>query len=214
MKVVVYLRPPAGSFLCMFWMALLAERTAFSGRLVSSAVGRRPLRGFKNLKRLITAHSARFTHVLGGRCGFMGNTVRMRIPGIYCGSIFAWVLAINRPTQIFRHLRYLTIQLSLREPDLHHPLTHSLTHPLTHSLTHPLSQSLTHPPTYPPPPSLAHSLTHCLTCSHSLHTVTYITPTFQAGSWAGNLMLTHDHDDFPSDVFVIMAAVGATLSIG
>ena len=51
-KVVVYLRPPAGSFLCMFWTALLAERTAFSGRLVSSAVGRRPLRGFKNLKRL------------------------------------------------------------------------------------------------------------------------------------------------------------------
>ena len=40
-KVVVYLRPPAGSFLCMFWTALLAERTAFSGRLVSSAVGRR-----------------------------------------------------------------------------------------------------------------------------------------------------------------------------
>ena len=110
-KVVVYLQPPAGSFLCMFWTALLAERTAFSGRLVSSAVGRRPLRGFKNLKRLITAHSARFTHVLGGRCGFMGNTVRMRIPGIYCGSIFAGTmgtrnLAINRPTQIFRHLRY------------------------------------------------------------------------------------------------------------
>ena len=98
-------------FLCMFWTALLAERMAFSGRLVSSAVGRRPLRGFKNLKRLITAHSARFTHVLGGRCGFMGNTVRMRIPGIYCGSIFAGTmgtrnLAINRPTEIFRHLRY------------------------------------------------------------------------------------------------------------
>ena len=42
-KVVVYLRPPAGSFLCMFWTALLAERTAFSGRLVSSVVGRQPL---------------------------------------------------------------------------------------------------------------------------------------------------------------------------
>lgn len=27
-------------------------------------------------------------------------------------------------------------------------------------------------------------------------------------------MLTHNHDDFPSDVFVIMAAVGATLSVG
>lgn len=36
----------------------------------------------------------------------------------------------------------------------------------------------------------------------------------QVGTWAGNLMLTHDHDDFPSDVFVIMAAVGATLSVG
>ena len=44
----------------------------------------------------------------------MGNTVRMRIPGIYCGSIFAGTmgtlnLAINRPTQIFRHLRYVCI---------------------------------------------------------------------------------------------------------
>ena len=27
-------------------------------------------------------------------------------------------------------------------------------------------------------------------------------------------MLTHDYDFFPSDVFVVMAAVGATLSIG
>ena len=36
----------------------------------------------------------------------------------------------------------------------------------------------------------------------------------QVGTWAGNLMLTHDHDDFPSDVFVVMATVGATLSIG
>lgn len=36
----------------------------------------------------------------------------------------------------------------------------------------------------------------------------------QVGTWAGNLMLTHDHDDFPSDVFVIMAAVGAMLSVG
>ena len=36
----------------------------------------------------------------------------------------------------------------------------------------------------------------------------------QVGSWAGNLMMTHDNDNFPSDVFVVMAAVGATLSIG
>ena len=39
-------------------------------------------------------------------------------------------------------------------------------------------------------------------------------PILQVATWAGNLMLTHDHDDFPSDVFVVMAAVGATLSIG
>lgn len=38
-------------------------------------------------------------------------------------------------------------------------------------------------------------------------------PVRNVGSWAGNLMLTHDHDNFPSDVFVVMAAVGATLSI-
>ena len=34
------------------------------------------------------------------------------------------------------------------------------------------------------------------------------------GTWAGNLMLTHDHDDFPSDVFTIMEAAGATVTIG
>eukprot|EP00731_Ephydatia_muelleri_P028954 Em0020g598a len=33
------------------------------------------------------------------------------------------------------------------------------------------------------------------------------------GSWAGNLMLTHDHSDFPSDVFTVMAAAGATVTI-
>jgi xanthine dehydrogenase/oxidase len=38
-------------------------------------------------------------------------------------------------------------------------------------------------------------------------------PVRNVGSWAGNLMLTHDYNDFPSDVFVMMAAVGATLSI-
>ena len=27
-------------------------------------------------------------------------------------------------------------------------------------------------------------------------------------------MLTHDHNDFPSDVFTVMAAAGATLTIG
>ena len=34
-----------------------------------------------------------------------------------------------------------------------------------------------------------------------------------AGSWAGNLMLTHDNADFPSDIFTIMAATNATLTI-
>ena len=36
----------------------------------------------------------------------------------------------------------------------------------------------------------------------------------QVGTIAGNLMLAHDHPDFPSDVFTIMEAVGATLLIG
>lgn len=36
----------------------------------------------------------------------------------------------------------------------------------------------------------------------------------QAGSWAGNLMLTHDHDNFPSDVFTMMAAAGAKVTVG
>ena len=33
------------------------------------------------------------------------------------------------------------------------------------------------------------------------------------GTWAGNLMLTHDNDDFPSDVYTIMEAVGAKVTI-
>ncbi|XP_062519686.1 xanthine dehydrogenase/oxidase-like [Corticium candelabrum] len=32
-------------------------------------------------------------------------------------------------------------------------------------------------------------------------------------TWAGNLMLTHNHADFPSDVFTIMQAAGASLNI-
>ena len=34
-----------------------------------------------------------------------------------------------------------------------------------------------------------------------------------AGCWAGNLMLTHDNADFPSDIFTIMSATNATLTI-
>ena len=39
-------------------------------------------------------------------------------------------------------------------------------------------------------------------------------PVRNIGSWAGNLMLTHDHDNFPSDVFTMMAGAGATLTLG
>ena len=39
-------------------------------------------------------------------------------------------------------------------------------------------------------------------------------PVRNIGSWAGNLMLTHDHDNFPSDVFTMMAGVGAKVTIG
>lgn len=38
-------------------------------------------------------------------------------------------------------------------------------------------------------------------------------PVRNIGSWAGNLMLTHDHDNFPSDVFTVMAAAGATITV-
>ena len=39
-------------------------------------------------------------------------------------------------------------------------------------------------------------------------------PVRNIGSWAGNLMLTHDHDNFPSDVFTMIAGVGAKVTIG
>ena len=39
-------------------------------------------------------------------------------------------------------------------------------------------------------------------------------PVRNVGAWAGNLMLTHDHDNFPSDVFTMMAGVGAKINIG
>ena len=40
------------------------------------------------------------------------------------------------------------------------------------------------------------------------------TPVRAVGSWAGNLMMAHDHDDFPSDVATIMAGAGAIVTIG
>ncbi|KAI8507313.1 hypothetical protein Bbelb_146930 [Branchiostoma belcheri] len=36
----------------------------------------------------------------------------------------------------------------------------------------------------------------------------------QVGSWAGNLMIKHAHPEFPSDVFTIMEAVGAKVTLG
>ena len=39
-------------------------------------------------------------------------------------------------------------------------------------------------------------------------------PVRNVGSWAGNLMLTHDYDNFPSDVFTMMAGVDAVVNIG
>ena len=40
------------------------------------------------------------------------------------------------------------------------------------------------------------------------------TPVRNAGSWAGNLMLKHAHNEFPSDVFLLLAAAGGRLQIG
>lgn len=38
-------------------------------------------------------------------------------------------------------------------------------------------------------------------------------PVRNIGSWAGNLMLTHDHDNIPSDIFTMMAGVGAKITV-
>ena len=39
-------------------------------------------------------------------------------------------------------------------------------------------------------------------------------PVRNVGTWPGNLMLTHNHDNFPSDVFTMLAGAGATITIG
>jgi len=38
-------------------------------------------------------------------------------------------------------------------------------------------------------------------------------PVRNSGCWAGNLMITHDHEHFPSDMFCVMAGLGAKLTI-
>ena len=40
------------------------------------------------------------------------------------------------------------------------------------------------------------------------------TPVRNAGSWAGNMMLKHAHHEFPSDVFLLLAAAGGRIQIG
>ena len=39
-------------------------------------------------------------------------------------------------------------------------------------------------------------------------------PVRNVGTWAGNLMMAHSHQDFASDVFLLLAASKATLTIG
>ena len=36
----------------------------------------------------------------------------------------------------------------------------------------------------------------------------------QAGSWAGNLMMKHQHPEFPSDMFVMLETVNAQIVVG
>lgn len=40
------------------------------------------------------------------------------------------------------------------------------------------------------------------------------TPVRNRGTWAGNIMMAHDHDDFPSDVFLLFSTSNATLTTG
>lgn len=37
---------------------------------------------------------------------------------------------------------------------------------------------------------------------------------FQIGTLAGNLSIKHQHNDFPSDIFLIFETVGAVFTIG
>ena len=39
-------------------------------------------------------------------------------------------------------------------------------------------------------------------------------PVRNVGTWAGNIMMVHEHNNFPSDVFTTLAGLGATVTIG
>jgi xanthine dehydrogenase/oxidase len=39
-------------------------------------------------------------------------------------------------------------------------------------------------------------------------------PVRNRGTLAGNLMIKHDHNDFPSDIFLILETAGALLTVG
>ena len=52
--------------------------------------------------------------------------------------------------------------------------------------------------------------TSSISCIYGLPVLTCL----QVGTWAGNLMLTHDHENFPSDIFTVLAAAGAMLTVG
>ncbi|KAG1672397.1 Xanthine dehydrogenase [Nymphon striatum] len=52
-------------------------------------------------------------------------------------------------------------------------------------------------------------------CEALAHHISYIAnvPVRNAASWAGNLQMKHDHHDFPSDVFAILEAAGAKVTV-
>ena len=39
-------------------------------------------------------------------------------------------------------------------------------------------------------------------------------PVRNVGTWTGNIMLAYNHEDFPSDVFTVLSAAQAVLTIG
>ncbi|KAG1676609.1 Xanthine dehydrogenase [Nymphon striatum] len=63
------------------------------------------------------------------------------------------------------------------------------------------------------PPNTAEGWQFCEALArHISYTANF--PVRNAGCWAGNLKMKHDHNDFPSDMFTIMEAAGATVTVG